>query len=181
VYVTNKMWFDLIIFRLLLVWVWVTVVMCVHGGTVQRAEAPPPHLVRAWLGVGSLCLYFYDLGISMFRPSMVLNQRQVSLVVSDWESYLGSLFCHCGLWVIVYVSCLCQNSSHYSFTVVIRLLFLYSFVFSCSVLSFIIKSSWTHTTLHFGLLLTTIVTQWRWTRKWLCLFMQIFWLWTFTK
>jgi hypothetical protein len=29
------------------------------------------------------CLFFYDFGISMFRPSMVLNQRQVSLVVSD--------------------------------------------------------------------------------------------------
>ena len=33
--------------------------------------------------VGSLCLFFYDLGICMFRPSMVLNQRLVSLVVSD--------------------------------------------------------------------------------------------------
>ena len=39
----------------------------------------------------AVCLFFYDLGISMFRPSMGLNQRQVSLVVSDWESYLGSL------------------------------------------------------------------------------------------
>ena len=27
----------------------------------------------------------------MFQPSMVLNQRQVALVVSDWEPYLGSL------------------------------------------------------------------------------------------
>ena len=35
------------------------------------------------VGVGSLCLFFYDLGISMFRPCTVLNQRQVSLVVSD--------------------------------------------------------------------------------------------------
>jgi hypothetical protein len=25
-------------------------------------------------------------------PSMVLNQRQVSVIVSDWEPYLGSLF-----------------------------------------------------------------------------------------
>ena len=82
-------------------------------------------MVRAWVGVGSLCLFFYDLGISMFRPSMVLNQRQVSLVVSDWESYLG----------IVCIVCI-----------------------QSSVLSLIKKSSWTHTMLHFGPLLTTIVT-----------------------
>ena len=30
--------------------------------------------------------------ISMFWPGMVLNQGQLSIVVSDWESYLGSLF-----------------------------------------------------------------------------------------
>ena len=76
--------------------------------------------------MGSLCLFLYDLGISMFRPSMVLNQRQVSLVVSDWESYLGSLGFTVCLWVIVYVSCLCQHSSYDSFTVVICLLLLYS-------------------------------------------------------
>ena len=28
----------------------------------------------------------------MFWPGMVLNQGQLSIVVSDWESYLGSLF-----------------------------------------------------------------------------------------
>jgi hypothetical protein len=46
----------------------------------------------------------------MFRPSMVLNQRQVSLVVSDRESYLGSLGCTVCLWVIVYVDGLFQRS-----------------------------------------------------------------------
>ena len=60
-----------------------------------------------------LCLYLVwsgcDLGghsmfcflcfcISMCWPGLVLNQGQLSIVVSDWESYLGSLFpfCHCG-------------------------------------------------------------------------------------
>jgi hypothetical protein len=109
-------------------------------------------MVRAWVGVGSLCLFFYDLGISMFRPSMVLNQRQVSLVVSDWELYLGSLGFTVCLWVIVYVSCLCQHSSHYSVTFIV----LYSLY---SVFSFIKISSWTQTTLHFGLLHTTNVTM----------------------
>ena len=38
--------------------------------------------------------------ISMFRPGMVLNQGQLSFVVSDWESYLASLCCHLSLWVV---------------------------------------------------------------------------------
>ena len=57
-------------------------------------------IVRAWVGVGSLCFVFRFL----FWPSMVLNQRQVSLVVSDWESYLGSLGFTVGLSVFVSVS-----------------------------------------------------------------------------
>ena len=40
----------------------------------------------------------------MFRPSMVLNQRQVFVIVSDWEPYLGSLGFTVCLWVIVSVS-----------------------------------------------------------------------------
>ena len=40
--------------------------------------------------------------VTMFWPGMVLNQGQLSIVVSDWESYLGSSF----LFVIV-GSCLC--------------------------------------------------------------------------
>ena len=37
---------------------------------------------------------------------MVLNQRQVLVIVSDWEPYLGSLFCvgFCGWLSSVYVS-----------------------------------------------------------------------------
>ena len=44
-----------------------------------------------------VCLSFC---ISIFRPGMVLNQGQLSFVVSDWESYLSSLFCHLRLWVV---------------------------------------------------------------------------------
>jgi hypothetical protein len=39
---------------------------------------------------------------SMFWPGMVLNHGQLSIVVSDWESYLGSLFS-----TLVVGSCLC--------------------------------------------------------------------------
>ena len=56
-------------------------------------------LVRAWVGVGSLCPFFYVVFLCVW-PSMVLNQRQVSFVVSDWESYLGSLFSPFWLWVV---------------------------------------------------------------------------------
>ena len=34
-----------------------------------------------------------SLSVSVFGPDMVLNQRQVLVLVSDWEPYLGSLFC----------------------------------------------------------------------------------------
>ena len=33
------------------------------------------------------------LSVSVFGPDMVLNQRQVLVIFSDWEPYLGSLFC----------------------------------------------------------------------------------------
>ena len=42
--------------------------------------------------------------ISMFWPGMVLNQGQLSIVISDWESYLGSLFSFCILSVVEFVS-----------------------------------------------------------------------------
>ena len=44
-----------------------------------------------------LFVYFY------VWPDMVLNQRQVLVIVSDWEPYLGSLFGVGFLWVFVLV------------------------------------------------------------------------------
>jgi hypothetical protein len=35
-------------------------------------------------------------------PGMVPNQRQLTIVVSDQEPYLGSLFSHFELWVIIF-------------------------------------------------------------------------------
>ena len=37
-----------------------------------------------------LCVWFVYFYV---WPDMVLNQRQVLVIVSDWEPYLGSLFC----------------------------------------------------------------------------------------
>ena len=42
-----------------------------------------------------LFVYFY------VQPDMVLSQRQVFIIVSDWEPYLGSLGFTVCLWVIV--------------------------------------------------------------------------------
>ena len=40
----------------------------------------------------------------MFCLGMVLNQGQLFIVVSDWESYLGSPFSLLSVWEVVFVS-----------------------------------------------------------------------------
>ena len=47
--------------------------------------------------VGNLFFLF------LCRPGMVPNQRQLSIVVSDWGSYLASLFPTCFWWDLVFV------------------------------------------------------------------------------
>jgi hypothetical protein len=44
--------------------------------------------------------------ISMFWPGVVLNQGQMSIIISDWELYLGSLFATLVLCDIVFVQLL---------------------------------------------------------------------------
>jgi hypothetical protein len=51
------------------------------------------------LGWAFCCLFH------CFWPIMVPNQRQLSIVVSDWGSYVGSPFSHFLLWDLVFVSC----------------------------------------------------------------------------
>ena len=41
-------------------------------------------------GHSMLCVWFVYFFV---WPDMVLNQWQVLVIVSDWEPYLGSLFC----------------------------------------------------------------------------------------
>ena len=43
-------------------------------------------------------LIFYVLDFFVVWPGVVLNQRQLSSVVSDWEPYIGRFFPHgfCG-------------------------------------------------------------------------------------
>ena len=47
-------------------------------------------LVRAWVGVGILCFLLVFIFLCVW-PGMVRNQKQLSIVVPDWEPYLGSL------------------------------------------------------------------------------------------
>ena len=53
-----------------------------------------------WVGILFCFLCFF---ISMFWPGMVLNQGQLSIVASDWESYLA-LFSLLSVWVVIFVS-----------------------------------------------------------------------------
>ena len=94
-----------------------------------------------WLGqgvtrVGTVVFVF------LCWPGMVPNQRQLFSVVSDWGSYLGSLFP-----TVVVGSCLCLVAcEHYI-----------SFPFSVCFTSN--KRGWNHTTLHLDPIHTiTIVT-----------------------
>ena len=50
-------------------------------------------LVRPGCDSGGNSSFFISMfSISLFLASVVPNQRHLSIVVSDWESYLGSLF-----------------------------------------------------------------------------------------
>jgi hypothetical protein len=50
-----------------------------------------------------LCVWFVYFYV---WPDMVLNQRQVLVIVTNWEPYLGNLFCVgiCGWLFLVFVS-----------------------------------------------------------------------------
>ena len=77
-----------------------------------------------WVGI--LCP-FSMFCISLFWPGMVLNQEQLSIVVSDWEPYLGRFFppMFCG-WLFS-VSCSAPDR-----TVLVSFCTLL-FLFQCSV------------------------------------------------
>ena len=68
---------------------------------LSRPDLREPCLFSIWLGQGVTWV-----GIFMFLflcwPSMVPNQRQLFIVVSDWGSYLGSPFSHLRLWDLVF-------------------------------------------------------------------------------
>ena len=67
-----------------------------------------PFYFSIWLGQGVMwgghsMFCFLCFFISMFWPGMVVNQGQLSIVVSDWESYLGSPFSPPSVWVVNFV------------------------------------------------------------------------------
>ena len=66
--------------------------------------------------------------ISLFWPGMVLNQGQLSIVVSDWEPYLGSFFPTYVLWVVIF----CLVFSAPDRTVSVSCI-LFVILFQCSV------------------------------------------------
>ena len=66
----------------------------------------------------SICLAWYG------------SQRQLSIVVSDWEPYLGSLFSHFELWVIIFRFSVCFGFH----------LFSCSFVFCVQFIQYIVDT-----------------------------------------
>ena len=67
-----------------------------------------PFTVSIWVGLGVIwgghsMFCFLCFFISMFWPGMVVNQGQLSIVVSDWESYLGSPISLLSVWVVDFV------------------------------------------------------------------------------
>ena len=62
---------------------------------MSRPDLRDPFYVSilVWSGCdlgGHSMFCFLGFCASMFWPGMVLNQGQLSIVVSDWETYLGS-------------------------------------------------------------------------------------------
>ena len=98
-------------------------------------------------GGHSMFLFYVCVIVICVWPGMVPNQRQLSIIVSDWEPYLGSLFSHYGLWVDVFCVCI---SPYRTVSIFIVSLWL----FCISVFSYI-SIKWTLTTLRFGLVFHT--------------------------
>ena len=117
---------------------------------LDRWDAREPFYVSVWsgcdLGAQSLCC-FLCFCISLFWPGMVLNQGQRSIVVSDWEPYLDTLFptCVCGRLTFLKAHSLkCHG------------LFLYCLLFCRQHL---LLKVCTLTTLHLGPVLPSAVTN----------------------
>ena len=75
---------------------------------LSRPDLREPFDFSIWLGQGVMwgghsMFCFLCFFISMFWLGMVLNQGQVSTVVSDWESYLDSPFPLLSGWVVNFV------------------------------------------------------------------------------
>ena len=69
---------------------------CLNQSFLSRPDLREPFYVSIWFGqgviwVGILCFDFYIFVCLCFGLGVVLNQGQLSIVVSDLESYLGSL------------------------------------------------------------------------------------------
>jgi hypothetical protein len=82
-------------------------------------------MVRTWVGVGSLCYFFYDL----WFLCLAWYGSQSEAAVPDWEPYLGSLFSPLSCGWLFSVVCLHQTGLFCCRFV----LSLCCFVFQCSL------------------------------------------------
>jgi hypothetical protein len=95
-------------------------------------------MVRAWVG----WVVYVSLSMICYFcvwPGMVLNQRQLSIVVPDWEPYLGSLFSIVFWWVDVF--CLCVSAPDRTVSVVFIVVLLCSVQFTLKKMNTALWSS----------------------------------------
>ena len=93
---------------------------------LSRPDLRDPFMSLFWFGQGVSWRGHSMLWVLCFLflcvcPGVVLNQRQVLVIVFDWEQYLGSLFCvgfFCG-WLSSVFVCLHQTELFRFFTFVV--------------------------------------------------------------
>jgi hypothetical protein len=112
-----------------------------------------PFYVSIWFGQGVIWVGILGSIFLCFWLSVVPNQRQLSIVVSDWGSYLGSPF---PSFCVGSCLCLCAGSLHNE---AIRVV-VFFIVLSFPKFHFVNKLCGTQSTLRLGLILhpTTPVT-----------------------
>ena len=115
-------------------------------GVLSRPDLSSFFMSLFWFGQGvswgGHSMFLFYVLYFCFWPVMVPNQRQLSIIVSDWETYLGSLCSHYDLWVVVFCVCVFH-------TELFRVFIYFSCFFWYSVFSWI-NTLWTLTTLRIG-------------------------------
>ena len=71
---------------------------------MSRPDLREPFNLSIWLSQGVIWVGILDF-LFLCWPGMVPNQRQLSIVVSDWGSHLGSLFSTFSCGILFVCSC----------------------------------------------------------------------------
>ena len=89
---------------------------------LSRPDLGEPFYFSIWLDQGVIWVAILVF-LFLCWPGMVPNQRQLSVVVSDWRSYLGSLFSTFSLWDLVFWLVACVHAIGFTFHLCLIVLF----------------------------------------------------------